>query len=109
MIGKLPEDMQFVAWSYGARDSFMEMLKPFKESGHTFWVATGTNCWSTVLPDIQTYMKNIANFARDAYASGAKGLMNTAWDDYGESMFSSVHPLGVAPAPGLASKSPLVG
>lgn len=89
MIEKLPEDMQFVVWSYGAKDSFTEMLKPFKESGHTFWVATGANCWSTVLPDIQTYMKNIANFARDAYASGAKGLMNTAWDDYGESMFSS--------------------
>lgn len=89
MIDKLPEDMQFVVWSYGARDSFMEMLKPFKESGHTFWVATGANCWSTVFPDIQTYMTNIANFARDAHASGAKGLMNTAWDDYGESMFSS--------------------
>lgn len=89
MIDKLPEDMHFVVWSYGARDNFMEMLKPFKESGHTFWVATGANCWSTVLPDIQTYMNNIANFARDAHASGAKGLMNTAWDDYGESMFSS--------------------
>lgn len=89
MIEKLPEDMQFVVWSYGAKDSFMEMLKPFKESGHTFWVATGVNCWSTVFPDIQTYMKNIANFARDAYASGTKGLMNTAWDDYGESLFSS--------------------
>ena len=89
MIDRLPEDIQFVVWSYGARDSFMEMLKPFKESGHTFWVATGANCWSTVFPDIQTYMKNIANFARDAYVSGAKGLMNTAWDDYGESMFSS--------------------
>jgi len=89
MIDKLPEDMQFVVWSYGASDSFMEMLKPFKESGHTFWVATGANCWNTVFPDIQTYMKNIANFSRNAYASGAKGLMNTAWDDYGESMFSS--------------------
>lgn len=89
MIDRLPEDIQFVVWSYGARDSFMEMLRPFKESGHTFWVATGANCWSTVFPDIQTYMKNIANFARDAYVSGAKGLMNTAWDDYGESMFSS--------------------
>lgn len=89
MIDKLPENVQFVVWSYGASDSFTEMLRPFKESGHTFWVATGANCWNTVFPDIQTYMKNIANFARDAYASGAKGLMNTAWDDYGESMFSS--------------------
>ncbi|MGN0032492.1 MAG: FN3 associated domain-containing protein [Candidatus Limimorpha sp.] len=89
MIDKLPEDIQFVIWSYGAGDNYMEMLRPFKESGHTFWAATGASCWSLVFPDIETYMKNIANFSRDAYKSGAKGLMNTAWDDYGESMFNS--------------------
>lgn len=89
MIGNLPDDMQFVVWSYGAGDDYMEMLRPFKESGHQFWAASGASCWSTTFPDIDTYTKNIANFARDAYRSGAKGLMNTAWDDYGESLFSS--------------------
>lgn len=90
MIEKLPEDIQFIVWSYGARDSFMEMLKPFKDSGHTFWAAAGANCWSTVLPQYDVYMNNIANFSRDAYLSGAKGLMNTAWDDYGTSLFSNI-------------------
>lgn len=89
MIDKLPEDIQFVIWSYGAGDDYTEMLRPFKESGHTFWAATGASCWSLAFPDIDTYMKNIANFSRDAYKCGAKGLMNTAWDDYGESMFNS--------------------
>ncbi|MBQ6084648.1 MAG: family 20 glycosylhydrolase [Bacteroidales bacterium] len=89
MIEKLPADMQFIVWSYGAGDDYMEMLRPFKESGHEFWAASGASCWSTTFPDINTYTKNIANFARDAYKSGAKGLMNTAWDDYGESLFSS--------------------
>jgi N-acetyl-beta-hexosaminidase len=89
MIEKLPSDLQFIVWSYGAGDDYMEMLRPFKESGHEFWAASGASCWSTAFPDIETYTKNIANFARDAYKSGAKGLMNTAWDDYGESMFSS--------------------
>ena len=89
MIEKLPADMQFIVWSYGAGDDYMEMLRPFKESGHEFWAASGANCWSTAFPDVETYTKNIANFSRDAYKSGAKGLMNTAWDDYGESMFSS--------------------
>lgn len=89
MIEKLPDDLQFIVWSYGAGDDYMEMLRPFKESGHVFWVASGANCWSTAFPDVPTYMKNISSFARDAYKSGAKGLMNTAWDDYGESLFSS--------------------
>ena len=89
MIEKLPADLQFIVWSYGAGDDYMEMLRPFKESGHEFWAASGASCWSTAFPDIETYIKNIANFARDAHKSGAKGLMNTAWDDYGESFFSS--------------------
>lgn len=89
MIEKLPTDLQFIVWSYGVGDDYMEMLRPFKESGHEFWTASGASCWSTAFPDIETYTKNIANFARDAHKSGAKGLMNTAWDDYGESFFSS--------------------
>lgn len=89
MIEKLPSDVQFIVWSYGAGDDYMEMLRPFKESGHSFWAASGASCWSTAFPDVETYTKNIANFSRDAYKSGARGLMNTAWDDYGESLFSS--------------------
>ncbi|MBR2052065.1 MAG: family 20 glycosylhydrolase, partial [Bacteroidales bacterium] len=41
MIKQLPEDIQFIVWSYGGRDSFDEMIEPFKNSGHEFWVAPG--------------------------------------------------------------------
>ena len=89
MIKQLPEDIQFIVWSYGGRDSFDEMIEPFKNSGHKFWVAPGASCWATSFPHIDNYIKNIANFARDAERHGAKGIINTAWDDYGETMFNS--------------------
>ena len=90
MIKQLPEDIQFIVWSYGGRDSFDEMIAPFKNSGHTFWVAPGASCWASCFPNMDNYIVNIANFARDGYKNGAKGVINTAWDDYGESMFNEV-------------------
>ena len=89
MIKQLPEDIQFIVWSYGGRDSFDEMIAPFKNSGHTFWIAPGASCWASSFPYIDNYIKNIANFNRDGYKNGAKGVINTAWDDYGETMFNS--------------------
>ena len=90
MIKQLPEDMQFIIWSYGGRESFDEMIAPFKNSGHTFWVAPGASCWATCFPYIDNYIVNIANLSRDGYKNGAKGVINTAWDDYGETMFNEV-------------------
>ena len=89
MIKQLPEDIQFIVWSYGGRDSFDEMIAPFKSSGHTFWIAPGASCWASSFPYIDNYIKNIAHFNRDGYKNGAKGVINTAWDDYGETMFNS--------------------
>ena len=89
MIKQLPEDIQFIVWSYGGRDSFDEMIAPFKNSGHTFWIAPGASCWASSFPYIVNFIKNIAHFNRDGYKNGAKGVINTAWDDYGETMFNS--------------------
>lgn len=88
MVNLLPEDIQFIVWSYGGRDSFDELIEPFRNSGHEFWVAPGASMWATSFPNMDNYIINIANFARDGYKNGAKGIMNTAWDDYGESMFN---------------------
>ena len=90
MLKKLPKDMQYIVWSYGAQESYDHMIAPFaklhKEQGTQFWVAPGVSHWSSI-PLVHNYMQNIAYLARDGYKAGARGLMNTAWDDSGESLF----------------------
>lgn len=89
MLDKLPEDMRFIVWSYVSSPDFGSMIEPFAKSGHKFWVAPGVSMWSKCFPDIETYIVNIANLVRDGYLAGAEGMMNTAWDDSGESLFNS--------------------
>lgn len=89
ITAQLPKDMLMIVWSYGAADTYVQMIEPFTKQGLEFMVAPGMSMWSTVHPSYDTYTKNIANLVRDGYQHGALGMMNTAWDDSGESLFNS--------------------
>lgn len=90
MLKKLPKEMNYIVWSYVAQESYAGMIAPFQklheEQGNPFWVAPGVSHWSSI-PWVRNYMQNIAYMARDGHQAGARGLMNTAWDDSGESLF----------------------
>ena len=85
----LPKDMLMLVWSYSPSDSYVDMMEPFEKQGFEFMVAPGMSMWGSVFPSEETYTKNIANLVRDGYQHGAIGMMNTAWDDSGESLFNS--------------------
>lgn len=91
MLKKLPKEMNYVVWSYVGQENYNSMLEPFRklhqEQGTPFWVAPGVSHWSST-PQVRNYIQNIANLARDGYLAGARGLINTAWDDSGESLFA---------------------
>lgn len=89
ITAQLPKDMLMIVWSYVAADSYRNMMEPFVKQELEFMVAPGMSMWSTVYPCADTYTKNIANLVRDGYNMGALGMMNTAWDDSGESLFNS--------------------
>ncbi len=89
ITAQLPKDMLMIVWSYAPQDSYESMIHPFTKQGLEFMVAPGMSMWSTVYPSYFTYTKNIANLVRDGYKNGALGMMNTAWDDSGESLFNS--------------------
>ena len=99
MLERLPKEMQYIMWSYVPSDSFDEMIAPFKalreRQGNPFWVAGGVSHWSSIMPSQHNYLKNLANLSRDGHKAGARGFMNTAWDDYGESLFADAwHAIG---------------
>lgn len=87
-IQQLPNDVILVAWSYDAHNNFRSLLDPIHASGREFFVAPGVSCWHTPFPDPYNYIGNIANLVRDGAMMGATGMLNTAWDDFGESLFT---------------------
>lgn len=89
ITSQLPKDMLMLVWSYSPSDSYVDMMEPFEKQGLEFMVAPGMSMWGSVFPSEETYTKNIANLVRDGYQHGAIGMMNTAWDDSGESLFNS--------------------
>ena len=89
IIGQLPKDLIILSWGYDPRDSFDKAILPFKKSGVDFMVAPGVRSWSEIYPNLEVAVKNIANYVRDGKEHGAMGMMNTAWDDDGETLFNA--------------------
>jgi hexosaminidase len=87
LIGNIPKDMIVMNWQYGARDDFWTSIKPFQDAGLQQFVCPGAQTWNQIFPNTDAAVKNIVNFVRDGQKAGAIGMMNTTWDDDGESLF----------------------
>jgi len=91
MLRQLPKNMNYVAWYYVAQPHYRDQIAPFRklheEQGTPFWVAPGVSHSGRLAP-VRNYIENIAYLTRDGYQAGARGMMNTAWDDYGEPLFA---------------------
>lgn len=89
LIGNVPKDMIVMNWQYGARDDFSKDIKPFQDAGLQQFVCPGAQNWNQIFPNLEAARKNIVNFGRDGQKAGAMGMMNTTWDDDGESLFEA--------------------
>ena len=89
LVGTLPKDMIAVSWHYDNRPDFTKNLEPFLKSGLETWVAPGVNNWNRVYPDNNEALGNIKNFVRDGQKLGAKGMLNTDWNDDGEGIYDA--------------------
>lgn len=87
LIGSIPKDMVVMNWDYAAKDDYISRIKPFKDAGLEQFVCPGVSNWNQIFPNLDVASKNIANFVRDGQAANSLGMMNTTWDDDGESLF----------------------
>src|SRR5499427_3296985 len=99
LIGNIPKDMIVMNWQYGARDDFWSSIKPFQDAGLQQFVCPGAQTWNQIFPNTEAAARNIINFVRDGQQAGAIGMMNTTWDDDGESLFEAAwYPLALGAA-----------
>jgi hypothetical protein len=89
ILENLDNDIFLIAWSYVAQDDFNVFLKPYVNSGHKFLVAPGVSLSERVWPKHYEFKSNITHLCRDGYKNGALGVINTCWDDFGESLTNS--------------------
>lgn len=85
-LREVPSDTIMLTWGYGARESFDDQIEPFARSGYEFFVCPGVSNWNRILPDFAVATTNIRHFVRDGVKYGTIGMLNTAWDDDGESL-----------------------
>jgi hypothetical protein len=87
LIGNIPKEIIVANWDYGPKDDYTNRIKPFKDAGLEQFVCPGVWGWNQIFPNVDSSSKNIVNFVRDGQVAGAMGMLNTTWDDDGESLF----------------------
>ncbi len=92
LLSTLPKDMIAVPWDYDAKLSYESIIKPYRDAGLRVVVAPGANNWNQVWPDLDVAFLNIRNFVRDGQNLGAMGMLNTTWNDDGESIYGMAWP-----------------
>ncbi len=89
ILEHLDNDIFLIAWSYVGNDNFNDFLQPYVKSGRNYFVAPGVSLSERVWPKHYEFKANITNLCRDGYKNGALGVINTCWDDFGESLTNS--------------------
>jgi hypothetical protein len=88
----LPKDMIAVPWDYDSKPSFENIITPYTNTGLRVIVSPGAGNWGVIWPDFDSAFTNIKNFVRDGQKHQALGVLNTTWNDDGESLVDMTWP-----------------
>jgi hypothetical protein len=88
----LSKEMIAVPWDYDVKPSYDAILKPYTDAGLRTMVAPGASNWNVIWPNLDVAYVNIRNFVRDGQKAGSIGMLNTTWDDDGETLFEMTWP-----------------
>jgi hypothetical protein len=89
LLPGVPHDMIAMNWDYAPRETYEARIALFKKAGLEQFVCPGVWSWNQIFPNTDASSVNITNFIRDGQKAGVLGVMNTEWDDDGESLFEN--------------------
>jgi hexosaminidase len=87
LLPGVPHDMIAMNWDYSPKPSYEARIGLFKKAGLEQFVCPGVQSWNRIFPNTDAASVNIMNFVRDGQRAEALGMMNTQWDDDGETLF----------------------
>ncbi len=92
LLAILPKDMIAVPWEYNSKPSYENLITPYTSAGLRVVVSPGAGNWKVIWPDLDSAFVNIRNFVRDGQKHQALGMLNTNWNDDGESLIDMTWP-----------------
>ncbi|MBC7929816.1 MAG: beta-N-acetylhexosaminidase, partial [Rubrivivax sp.] len=87
LLPNVPRDMIAMNWDYAPRESYDARIGLFKKAGLEQFVCPGVWSWNQIFPNTDAASVNITGFVRDGQEASVLGMMNTQWDDDGETLF----------------------
>lgn len=82
LLPEVPKDAIALDWDYST-DLGHSKAHLISQTKREFYVCPGVSGWNRWLPDYETAHTNITKLARLGKESGASGLLNTDWGDFG--------------------------
>lgn len=83
LLSELPPDISVVDWGYGVNYPFEEHGHSFRTAGIPFYFMVSCSNYSSTAGRTYRWHGNIRNAAFAAMKTGAEGLINTEWGDFG--------------------------
>ncbi len=89
IASQLPSDIVQISWAYHDDENFSSFLDLYKKIGNNYWVAPGVSNWQNIYPNEMVAKNNIFKLIKEGARMGAKGVLNTSWDDGGFALFNN--------------------
>ena len=83
LIDEFDDDVIFMSWGYSPNEK-PDMVYKFRDAKRTQYVCPGVSNWTSLIEMPHSSVPNITKMTQYGYESGAVGVLNTCWGDYGQ-------------------------
>ena len=83
LLCEFDDDVIFMSWGYSANEK-PDMVYKFRDAKKPQYVCPGVSNWTSLIELPHAGVPNITKMTQYGYESGAIGVLNTCWGDYGQ-------------------------